>query len=99
MQRQSKTAGGMGVEWGATHRSGLCENCHIPFEEYWTGKYKGGELYRQRIKVMSKKCPKCGGKIGELISRQMSIEPPVAPTCLTPSCLFRYVKTAIFYAL
>lgn len=36
---------------------------------------------------------------GNLISRQASVQPPTAPTCLTPPCLFRYVKSAIFYAL
>ncbi len=59
MQKQSKTGGGVGVKWGATHRDGK----------------------------------------GTLISRQMSIEPPAPPTCLTPRCLLRYVKAAVFYSL
>jgi len=38
-------------------------------------------------------------KDGNLISRQVSIEPPSVPTCLTPSCLWRYLKDAWLYAL
>jgi len=36
---------------------------------------------------------------GNIISRQTSLEPPAAPTCLRVSCLLKYVKDAIFYAL
>jgi len=36
---------------------------------------------------------------GGLISRQAMITPPQAPQCLTPSCLFRYLRSALFYAL
>ena len=36
---------------------------------------------------------------GNLISRQASIEPPSPPTCIRPSCLFRYVFDTIVYAL
>ena len=36
---------------------------------------------------------------GTLISRQVSVEAPVAPTCLKSSCLWRYVKASVFYAL
>lgn len=38
-------------------------------------------------------------KNGNLITRQISIEPPEAPTCLSVSCLVKYVRDAIFYAL
>jgi len=58
MQKTSKTTGGIGVEWGATHRDGN----------------------------------------GRIISRQLSIEPPVL-TCLRLSCLLRYLRAALFYAL
>lgn len=36
---------------------------------------------------------------GNLISRQFSVEPPDAPTCLRLSCLWRYLRGAVFYAL
>ncbi len=36
---------------------------------------------------------------GRLISRQASINPPDPPTCLRPSCLWKYLKDAVFYAL
>lgn len=39
------------------------------------------------------------GKDGELISRQVSIEPPIVPQCLKPKCLIKYIKSAVFYAL
>ena len=36
---------------------------------------------------------------GNLISRQMSIEPPAPPKCIRPSCLWKYVWDTITYAL
>lgn len=36
---------------------------------------------------------------GNLISRQTSFEPPVAPTCLRPGCLIKYIKDAMLYTL
>lgn len=36
---------------------------------------------------------------GNLISRQASIEPPAAPTCLTPACLWHYFMDSLYYAL
>ena len=38
-------------------------------------------------------------KDGNLISRQISIEPPDAPMCLKMSCVWRYIKDSLFYAL
>lgn len=38
-------------------------------------------------------------KDGEIISRQASIETPKAPTCLRPSCLWRYLLDSIRYVL
>lgn len=34
-----------------------------------------------------------------VISRQASIAPPLAPACINPLCLFRYIKSVIFYVL
>ena len=36
---------------------------------------------------------------GNLISRQMSLEPPDPPKCIRPSCLWKYVWDTIIYAL
>lgn len=38
-------------------------------------------------------------KDGNLISRQVSFEPPAAPTCLRPRCLVKYFRDCLFYAL
>ena len=38
-------------------------------------------------------------KDGTLISYQCSLEPPAAPTCLRWSCLWRYLKATLLYAL
>jgi hypothetical protein len=38
-------------------------------------------------------------KDGRLISRQASIDPPEAPKCLRPGCLWRYLCDALRYAL
>lgn len=38
-------------------------------------------------------------KQGKLISRQLSIAPPLTPTCLTPRCLWRYLIDCLTYAL
>jgi len=85
--------GGMGVSWGATHRSGKCQRCHVKFVDVETGKDDefGPETY--------KACPKCGDGQGELISQQVSFTPPSAPTCLRAGCMIRYIRDALFYAL
>lgn len=36
---------------------------------------------------------------GNLITRQVSIEPPAPPACIKPSCLLRYLKDALLFAL
>lgn len=38
-------------------------------------------------------------KDGTVISRMILIGAPLAPTCLTPSCVWQYWKDATFYAL
>lgn len=67
-----------------TKRNGICEKCHVPLVK--TGDGKLG-------------CPQCRGSIGELIWRQANIEPPKAPTCFTPACLWAYFKSALRYTL
>ena len=89
-----KTGGGLRVAWGAAHRNGVCEKCHEKFEDFDTGKKD-----ERGHPIMVRLCPTCGGSLGELISRQTSIEPPRAPSCLTPGCLLAYIKRAMFYAL
>jgi len=36
---------------------------------------------------------------GNLITRQVSIDPPATPTCIKPSCLLRYLFNALVYVL
>ncbi len=36
---------------------------------------------------------------GKLITRQVMIPPPVAPQCLNPRCLWKYLRDSVFYAL
>jgi len=91
--KRSKVGGGIKVSWGAEHRNGKCELCHIPFENFDTGKRD------EWGPITIKQCPQCGGRIGELISRQTSIEAPEAPACLTPPCLWQYMRDALFYSL
>jgi hypothetical protein len=38
-------------------------------------------------------------KNGRIISRQFSLNHPTVPTCLRLSCLIRYLKEALLYAL
>lgn len=38
-------------------------------------------------------------KSGNIISQQLSIVPPEAPTCLRLGCLWEYLKDALLYAL
>jgi len=42
-------------------RNGICQKCHIPFEEFETGEVYEGQL------VTVRRCPKCGGDLGELL--------------------------------
>jgi len=37
--------------------------------------------------------------LGNLITRQVSIEPPLPPTCIRLACLARYLKDALVFAL
>jgi len=36
---------------------------------------------------------------GNLITRQVSVEPPAPPACIKPSCLIIYLKDALLFAL
>ena len=92
--KRSKVDGGLKISWGAVHRSGVCEKCHILFEKYDTGKFTD-----DKIPIIKQRCPKCFENVGELISRQISIKPPDAPTCMRTACLLEYLKQTICYTL
>ncbi|MBU0959734.1 MAG: hypothetical protein KKB31_07345 [Nanoarchaeota archaeon] len=55
----AKTGSGIGITWGAEHRTGD----------------------------------------GRLISKQVSLEPPAAPTCIRPKCLIKYLWVSLTFAL
>ena len=85
---------GLNITFGADHRTNVCEKCHIRFVETKTGELSPmGEAYTRPI------CPICGGGIGELISRHVSMYPAKYPKCIRFSCLIQYLKTALLYAL
>lgn len=92
----SKTGGGLKLSWGAEHRTGYCENCQTILEE--TGEYRKKPGWEGRGAPI-KRCPKCGGEKGVLISRQVSFDVPGAPSCPRPSCLWGYFKSVVFYVL
>ena len=91
--RSASTGGGVKFTWGATHRGNLCEQCHIRFEDFDTGEVEDS------VPVIVRQCPKCGGTVGELISRHRSLEAPSAPMCLRLSCIWQYAKDCILFAL
>ncbi len=84
---------GIVVSWGATHRDGICIKCQIPFEEFETGEFNDLGVTTVR------KCPKCGGKTGNLIVRFAGIAPPPLPDCVKLSCLWSYLIESLTFAL
>ncbi len=87
------SSSGIIMSFGADHRTNLCEKCHIRFIEIPTGEQSPHGAYTMPV------CPKCGGTVGELISRQVSMTPVEAPKCLRFSCLIKYLGDALLYAL
>jgi NAD-dependent SIR2 family protein deacetylase len=71
-------------------REGKCETCGA---DTIKTKYMDGS--RERIRPQ---CPKCGG-LGRLIVKSVAIQPPPPPTCISLSCLFKFIKDSLFIAL
>ena len=72
------------------HREGFCENCGTKTEKEF---YMDGE--RKRVRMA---CPECGG-LGRLIARSVSIQPPPPPQCVSPRCIYQFIKDCLFCAL
>ena len=72
------------------HREGFCEKCGTLTEKEF---YMDGD--RRRVRKI---CPKCGGQ-GRLIGRSVSIQPPPAPKCFRPKCLFKFFRDVFFCGL
>jgi len=79
--------GGLRAIVSGEHREGFCENCGTRTVKIF---YMEGS--RKRVQMT---CPKCGGQ-GRLIGRSVSIQPPAAPKCLSPKCLFKFFRDVIF---
>ena len=63
MNKKGATLGGLKVSYGAEHRSGNCEKCHLPFVKY---------VSHPPVPKIISYCPFCSGMTGELISNQFT---------------------------
>jgi hypothetical protein len=72
------------------HREGICNNCGVILVKEF---YIDGE--RKRIRMI---CPICG-KLGRLIAKTYSVQPPNPPQCLAPRCLWKFFRDTLFCAL
>jgi len=95
--------GGVKTSVPADHRSGICEKCGIQMEvkevTIKSSRLVNGEtVYTDKL-VNRPVCPKCGGMIGQLIARSVSIQPPPPPQCVSPRCLLKFVLDTLFCAL
>ena len=74
----------------AEHREGMCEKCQtMTVKEH----YMDGE--RKRVRMI---CPNCGG-MGRLIAKTFSVQHPDPPQCLSPKCVYQFIKDCLFCAL
>ena len=74
----------------ADHRNGICVNCDTQMEVQDVD--VSGKVKKRPV------CPKCGGMTGQLIARPASIQAPTPPQCISPRCLFKFVKDSLFVA-
>ena len=81
------TKGKFTVRVTGEQREGFCEQCGTKTEKQF---YMDGE--RKRVQMI---CPKCGG-LGRLIVKTYSVQPPPAPKCVGPKCLWQFVKDVEF---
>jgi phage FluMu protein Com len=72
------------------HREGICRECNQALvKEFYMD---GG---RRRVQMA---CPKCG-KLGKLIAKTYSVQPPNPPQCLSFKCLYKFFMDTLFCAL
>ena len=91
----TRNFGRVTIHLGAEHRDGKCENCGTPTENLEVEFVDAAGRTRKAKRPI---CPKCGGK-GRLVVRQVSVQAPDPPLCLSPKCLADYFKESLFYVL
>jgi ssDNA-binding Zn-finger/Zn-ribbon topoisomerase 1 len=79
------------VTVNAEHRNGICIECGSKMEVVKID-LNGNLVNRAR-------CPNCGGGIGQLIARPISIQAPDPPQCLSFKCLGKFIRDSLFSAL
>lgn len=75
----------------ASHLNGVCSECNTKMEVVDIT-LPNGNVAKRAI------CPKCGGKVGQLIATPMSIQAPQPPQCLSFKCLWKFVLDSLFIA-
>ena len=75
----------------ADHRNGICAECGVQMEVKDVTLESGKTL---KLPV----CPKCGGRIGQLIARPMGIQAPALPSCLSFRCLWKFIMDSLYLA-
>lgn len=73
----------------ASHRNGICIECLSQMEVKEVDIGEG----RIRKRVV---CPKCGGMIGQLIAKPISIQGPDSPRCARFKCLWKFAMDSLF---
>ena len=95
MEVKSSVSGGTVVSMRSEQRDGHCPDCNGILNEP-TAEEKAEW---KKTRLLKRLCPACGErKLGKLVCRYFSIEPPKI-TCLKLSCLWRYPVKALTYAL
>ena len=86
--KRSNTRNSMKVTIHAAHRNGICEKCNTQME------VKDVDIGEGKIKKRPV-CPECGGMLGQLIAKPISIQAPEAPRCTRFKCLWRFVMDTL----
>ena len=96
------TKGAMKVTVNAGLRNGICIECNVQMEvkDVWIDTKR--EVEEQIIitpKLLPRAvCPKCGGMMGHLIVKHVSIHAPNPPQCIKFKCLWKFFIDTLFTA-
>ena len=87
---RANARGQVGVTVDAEHRDGICEKCGKRIVVVDEG---------DEDTPMRRECEGCGGSIGRLIARSVSIQGPPPPTCTRPKCIWQFFRDSLYVAL
>ena len=83
----TKTPTGLGISHMAEFRDGHCPDCNNILDHGVFGK------------MPSRYCPNCKDwKVGKLIAKEVSLQPPRPPLCLRVGCIWKYFWEVLVYS-